>query len=176
MPCPTAKKMWTTTTPHQPNKMQEKTKKDMETLRSLGMIHVTGLPLRFGEDHALNGRIISAHRRDWGRYGSNNGMMVAVLDTGEVFLSAYSSSVYNTIAKICSKGSGAGVPCSNGEMVHGYHLMCRSVNPGWCGQSSSYIFHADPEQAEYAHDRWESNYHDKQLELARQQVKVPALG
>jgi hypothetical protein len=164
--------MRTTTTPYQPNKVNENTKRQMEILRNLGMIHVTGLPMKFGQDHALNGRLISAHRRDWGKYGSNNGMLVAILETGEVFLSVFSNQIHSALTLICRKGTGTGVPCSNGEMIHGYHLLSRSVDPMWHGNGSSYEFHADPEQAEYAHDQWEEKYQSKQLEIARQQARV----
>jgi hypothetical protein len=163
--------MRTTTTPHT-KKMQEQTKIQMEALRSLGMIHITGLPMHYGRDNALNGRIISAHRREWNMYGANNGMMVAILKTGEVFLSAFSNDLHNIVARICSKGSGAWVPCSNGEMIHSYHLFCRSVDPMWHGNSNNYDFHADPEQAEYAAERWEQKRRDKQLELARDGYKI----
>ncbi|MEI7513418.1 MAG: hypothetical protein WCJ74_02235 [bacterium] len=152
--------------------MTENTKIQMEALRSLGMIHVTGLPMHYEKGSALNGRIISAHRRYWGQCGSNNGMLVAILETGEVFLSAFSNDLHNTIVGMCSKGTGAGVPCSNGEMVHGYHLLNRSVDPMWHGNGSSYEFHADPEQAEYAAERWEQTRRDKELKFAKDGYRI----
>jgi len=149
--------------------MQDKQKQQMATLRSLGMIHVTGLPLHFGDGNALNGRIISSHRRDWGKYDTNNGMLVAILETGEVFLSTFVNELICEVEQVCTKGKGAGVPCSNGEMVFGYHLLARSVDPMWHGNGSSYEFYADPSQAEFAADAWTQKYNARQIEITRQQ-------
>lgn len=149
-----------------------KREKEMETLGHLGMVHVTGLPIQDVEGSLDNGRPISAHRSDWGKYGKHHGMIVAILETGEVFLSAFTNDIYNRLPQICPKGAGAGVPCSNGGSIHSYHFLCRSADQMWNGDRESYQFHPDPELAECALERWEEVKRNKEARAKFQTARI----
>jgi hypothetical protein len=140
-----------------------------------GFIHVTGLPITIGEGNSMNGCPVVTPRRNWGKYDSNNGMTVAVLEDGRVYLGGSVDKLYGVLTEACPNGQGCGVPCSNGDSIHGYHLLMRATNPDWHGNGKNFQFHPEPDQAEHAYEAWMQNYHTKQVELAREQGKAEAL-
>ncbi len=102
-------------------------------LRQFGYIHVTGLPARRSEMQYT----IRPSANDLGKWNWNNGMVVAVTESGEVWLRTMSEmgvSEKEAILDLCPRGVGATVPCSNGEAVPSHMLMSRNVNPEWDGR------------------------------------------
>jgi len=144
----------------------------MKLLQSLGMVHVTGLPLNYGDNDARNGILISTSRLDWGKWGEKNGMIVAIIGTGEIFLSVYSENTRNLVRCICPCGSDANVPCSSGEKIHSYHLFCRVADPMWRNKGEGYEFHTDPDFARAMATRWEETYVAKLAKQTNQQARV----
>ncbi len=101
-------------------------------LARYGFVHVTGLPTRRGiEDE----QIIWARPDQYGRYEGNNGMEVAITVDGEVWLRSVPNrktedpSVLETLKKLCPNGTGAFVPCSNGEAIPSHMVLERISDP-----------------------------------------------
>lgn len=148
----------------------------IKLLQSAGFVHATGLPENFGPDNQLTGRPISAHRKYWGMTGSCHGVTTAVLPTGEVWISAADpNSLTNLLGKACPKGFDGCAFTANGSTLNSYHVMKRMGNPFWHGEGNVYEFHHDPDKAEYACESWTQEFHEKQVELAREQGKAEAL-
>lgn len=124
-------------------------------LQAAGFVHVTGLPCinrpemscylhACGATEALARRglvdddakpvrpkaeIIVPHLRWLGRSDYNNGKAVIYTEDGEVWLGtgkALNSGLHHVC---CPKGSGAYVPCSNGEEIAMHLLMERVADP-----------------------------------------------
>ncbi|OGZ69651.1 MAG: hypothetical protein A3D35_00320 [Candidatus Staskawiczbacteria bacterium RIFCSPHIGHO2_02_FULL_34_9] len=100
------------------------------TLSAAGFVHVTGLMTYNGHGSSL--RTIQPNRQQLGRCDRNNGTMVLVTEDGEVWLrdsSISSMEVDDTIDLYAPNGSGAYVPCSNGESLGTHAMLERIVDP-----------------------------------------------
>lgn len=105
-----------------------------------GFVRVDGLQVA-----GLGNYIIEPRAQELGRYDMNNGMTVVVTEGGEVWLavsvfspSFISTSTYHSpsalgemIREICPNGTGANVPCSNGEGLNWQEIFYRLANPDW---------------------------------------------
>ncbi|MDD3486954.1 MAG: hypothetical protein PHF35_01075 [Candidatus Moranbacteria bacterium] len=90
------------------------------------------------------GYIIEPRVSHLGRHDSNNGKTVIVTEGGEVWLAVYSSPTSlpdwerrgsslraELYRELCPEGTGANVPCSNGEELNFRDVLCRLANPDW---------------------------------------------
>ena len=112
-----------------------------EELRAMGFVHVTGM-MTYDAGGTREGYRIEADKSGLGRWDYNNGKTVVVTVDGEVWLRAggdYGIGLPNPYAKFCPRGSGAFVPCSNGEQVAMHQLLQRVADP-----YSDCHGHADP--------------------------------
>jgi hypothetical protein len=115
---------------------------ERELLHMLGYVHVTGLAPKGLAHIGDTGQIGHNLRpRDLGRFGSNNGVDVIVTMGGEVWLACLSDAkltlprtadqLEDLLTKLCPHGSGAYVPCSNGESLSWRDIMHRFSNPDY---------------------------------------------
>lgn len=103
-------------------------------LMSKGFVHITGLEtFRLGFLMGEDNEVIQASLSHCGKWDTNNGLMVAITEDGEVWLRAgYLSREASTeigLFRICPEGKGAFVPCSNGEHILGHWLLKRIADP-----------------------------------------------
>jgi hypothetical protein len=91
---------------------------------------VTGLQTTDCYDDEIG--VIKAHEEHFGRWDSNNGKIVINTEDGQVWLAAYSPDYkrQQVLAhSLCPKGTGAFVPCSNGETIHVSPVLRRIADP-----------------------------------------------
>lgn len=109
-------------------------REERSELAKAGFVRVDGLPL-----YGIDGKqtvIIGASLRasELGRHDANNGKMVIVTLSGEVWLSSVIDRWYpveNLLRWHCPRGEGVWVPASNGEKFCERHLWRRFANPDW---------------------------------------------
>ncbi len=113
-------------------------------LMRYGFVHVTGLPVNRGDNEESR---ITADPQQLGRYDYNNGVDVMVTLDGEVWIrhasdnKATRSPEFGRLReKLCPKGKGVFVPCSNGEAVPSYMILSRVSDPYWIGYEGKYRF------------------------------------
>lgn len=111
------------------------TPEERARFRELGFVRVDGLkPILFGGGRA---EAIYAREADRGRTGSNNGTLVAVSMSGEVWIRTTRiseddmRSLQNFLSEVCPRLGTPWVPCSNGEKIDFYDLMNRHADPDW---------------------------------------------
>ena len=109
-------------------------------LAASGFVRVDGLRVLGSGNY-----IIEPLVRELGRYDMNNGVTVIITEGGEAWLavsvfspSAISTSAYHSpsnlgemIRELCPHGTGANVPCSNGEGLNWREILYRLANPDW---------------------------------------------
>jgi len=115
-----------------------------EALATIGYIHVTGLETAQAEGQQ-SGVICVTNLRQLGCRDYNNGVAVAVTVNGEVWIASGSgigsldegekAKQEKILAEVCPNGTGAFVPCSNGETIAIGQMMARVANPGWIGDN-----------------------------------------
>ncbi|OHA62932.1 MAG: hypothetical protein A2556_00670 [Candidatus Vogelbacteria bacterium RIFOXYD2_FULL_44_9] len=108
--------------------------KIVDLLTKGGFVNVTGL-LPFGGTSS-GGEIQVTDPNDFGRFGSNKGKSVIVTPQGEVWLGTHLPES-DILAKLCPRGEGARVPCSNGQYLTTFHLLHRLRDP-YCSFGGSY--------------------------------------
>lgn len=119
----------------------EKTSIDQRIkLAAAGFVRVDGL-----RAEGCGSYIIEPKVNELGHYDMNNGMMAIVTMGGEVWLAAsvfppssIASSAYHSpsnlgelIRELCPRGTGANVPCSNGEALDQREIFYRLARPDW---------------------------------------------
>jgi hypothetical protein len=104
----------------------------LEELRECGFVHVTGLDTYENVGSVLEYGVVRAADEHLGRHDSNNGKIVIVTEDGQVWLASYGPDYQRKqmlARNLCPKGSGAFVPCSNGETIHISALLPRVSDP-----------------------------------------------
>ena len=132
-------------------KLSEEMRLVFEKLRVVGFLHVTGLVEKDLEGDWVKEYPIVSPASDWGRWGLNNEMFCAVTAEGHVWIrplveSDRNSQIVQFLDEVCSKGKGAGVPCSNGHIPHADCILRRLADPLWEGDIAG-MFPSDPEVA-----------------------------
>lgn len=113
-------------------------------LIKFGFIHVTGLEASRGKEEPVK---IEPQLGDRGKWDYNNGMMSIITMDGEVWLRHYSNIQIDDNpefqalrTKLCPRGKGAFVHCSNGEGIASYALFCRVSDPYWTGPRACFSY------------------------------------
>lgn len=106
-----------------------------------GFINVTGLTARSpytGEQYQLGEKLPSTERGRFGEqtFGEQAGRVVIITNDGEIWLGAGKITPHREvlIRKLCPRGNGAWVPCSNGDHLFADELLERASNPDWTPQ------------------------------------------
>lgn len=94
-------------------------------LREAGFVHVTGLPVRDRYGNRDAPYTVQPRHTELSHWCCNNGMTVIVTVDGEVWLTAGICDDEALLREACPSGSGAFVPCSNGETIDFRFIMGR---------------------------------------------------
>lgn len=89
-----------------------------------GFVHVTGLPVK-----CIAPYIIQAHEWSLGKWGKLNGVIAIVTEEGEVWIGHGYGYDPRFTKMLCPNGSGAFVPCCDGDRIDMNLLLERMRNP-----------------------------------------------
>lgn len=101
-------------------------------LKKMGFFHATGLPVFNAQNDDNEYYTIQASCDELGSWGCNGVWIIAILETGEVWLRACAKEPLadrNVLKRLCPKGRRAQVPFSALDIIHFYFIALRLANP-----------------------------------------------